>query len=135
MPEAVKSVHKAVLLHEVVEGLLKASQNTETSSSPAELASRNRTSPSGASSQGIQPSARTISARSGSPRAVESSVFLEAPDHPFIYLDGTLGGAGHALAMAEAMKGKLTIIGLDRDPQAIERAARNFERKSGKNHP
>ena len=132
MPEAVKSVHKAVLLHEVVEGLLKASQNTETSSSPAELASRNRTSPSGASSQGIQPSARTISARSNSPRAVESSVFLEAPDHPFIYLDGTLGGAGHALAMAEAMKGKLTIIGLDRDPQAIERACETLKGKAEK---
>src|ERR1035437_7198654 len=62
------SVHKAVLLHEVVEGLTEASDKTLT------------------------------------------------------YLDGTLGGAGHALAMAEAMKGKLTIIGLDRDPQAIERA-------------
>ena len=42
--------------------------------SPAELASRNRTSPSGASSQVSQPSARTISARSDSLRTSESSV-------------------------------------------------------------
>ncbi|MCX6718791.1 MAG: 16S rRNA (cytosine(1402)-N(4))-methyltransferase RsmH [Candidatus Taylorbacteria bacterium] len=41
---------------------------------------------------------------------------------PFCYLDGTLGGCGHALAMAEAFKGRLKIIGLDQDPNAIERA-------------
>lgn len=41
------------------------------------------------------------------------------------YLDGTLGGAGHALAIAKAVAKKdqkLNIIGLDRDEQAIERA-------------
>src|SRR6185369_4012730 len=38
------------------------------------------------------------------------------------YLDGTLGGSGHALAIAKALKGKLTVVGLDRDPQAVERA-------------
>ena len=38
------------------------------------------------------------------------------------YLDGTLGGAGHALAITDAFAGKLKIIGLDRDPAAIERA-------------
>jgi len=55
-----------------------AAPNTATSSSPAELASRNRNSPSDTSSQLIQSSARTISARSGSPRAVESSVSFAA---------------------------------------------------------
>ena len=49
----------------------------------------------------------------------------------FWYLDGTLGGAGHALAIAKAfvrvyasntdISVKLNIIGLDQDPQAIER--------------
>lgn len=38
------------------------------------------------------------------------------------YLDGTLGGSGHALAIAKAFAGRLTIVGLDRDPKAIERA-------------
>ncbi len=46
---------------------------------------------------------------------------------PFWYLDGTLGGCGHASAIAEAYAkansgSKPNIIGFDRDPQAIERA-------------
>ncbi len=40
----------------------------------------------------------------------------------FIYLDGTLGGGGHARAIAEATQGNLTIIGLDRSPEAIKEA-------------
>ena len=51
--------------------------------------------------------------------------------HP-IYLDGTLGGAGHALAITEAFKGKLTVIGLDRDPQAILRAQESLKDKAEK---
>jgi len=42
-----------------------------------------------------------------------------------VVVDGTLGGAGHARAMAEAVHddgGAGTLIGLDRDPVAIERA-------------
>ena len=39
-----------------------------------------------------------------------------------IYLDGTLGGCGHALAIAEAVRGKLKLIGLDMDKGALERA-------------
>ncbi len=49
-----------------------------------------------------------------------------------IYLDGTLGGAGHALAVAKAFAGKLTIIGLDRDPQAILRATETLKDKAEK---
>lgn len=46
------------------------------------------------------------------------------------YLDGTLGGAGHALAIADALKGKVNVVGLDRDPQAIERAKRTLASKA-----
>ena len=49
---------------------------------------------------------------------------------PPIYLDGTLGGVGHALAMAKALDGNLTIIGLDRDPQAISRARETLKGKA-----
>jgi len=56
---------------------------------------------------------------------------LNSKTYPFWYLDGTLGGAGHALAMAEAYEKanskKLSIIGLDRDSQAIERAKNIFK--------
>lgn len=49
-----------------------------------------------------------------------------------IYLDGTLGGAGHALAVAKALTGKLTIVGLDRDMAAIERAEKSLKGKADK---
>ena len=44
------------------------------------------------------------------------------PVRGMVYLDGTLGGAGHALAIAKAVKGDLTIVGLDRNPDAITAA-------------
>jgi len=50
----------------------------------------------------------------------------------FWYLDGTLGGAGHAMAIAKSFKGKLGVIGLDRDGQAIERARENLSGKAEK---
>lgn len=46
------------------------------------------------------------------------------------YLDGTLGGAGHALALAKALSGKVKVIGFDRDPQAIARAEKNLAGKA-----
>ena len=46
------------------------------------------------------------------------------------YVDGTLGGAGHALAIAKAFNGNLRIIGLDRDQQAIERARETLAGKA-----
>ena len=57
---------------------------------------------------------------------------LPASDSVPWYLDGTLGGAGHALAIAAALKGKVNIIGFDRDPQAIERAKMTLEGKAEK---
>lgn len=38
-----------------------------------------------------------------------------------IYLDGTLGGAGHAVEALKRAHGNLTIIGLDRDQDALDR--------------
>ena len=39
------------------------------------------------------------------------------------YLDGTLGLAGHSSTLMERTKGTAWLCGLDRDPQALERAA------------
>ncbi len=46
------------------------------------------------------------------------------------YLDGTLGGCGHALAIADALKGEVNIIGLDQDPKAIRRAEESLKGKA-----
>lgn len=51
---------------------------------------------------------------------------------PLWYLDGTLGGAGHALALAKAFKGEINVIGLDKDPTAIARAEKTLKGKAGK---
>jgi 16S rRNA (cytosine1402-N4)-methyltransferase len=116
MPEAVKSVHKAVLLHEVVQALgLQMEAGTSFEGAPQ---------PTGEDLSKFSPeNLRT-------PRKIVPAGMRSYKD--FTYLDGTLGGAGHALAMAEAMKGNLTIIGLDRDPQAIERARETLKGKAEK---
>jgi 16S rRNA (cytosine1402-N4)-methyltransferase len=98
MPEASKSVHKAVLLHEVVEGLL----------GKHEAIPRDRRS------------------------LMSADPALPLRSAGLVYLDGTLGGGGHTVAIAEALKGNLTIIGLDRDPEAIERARETLKGKAEK---
>jgi 16S rRNA (cytosine1402-N4)-methyltransferase len=55
-----------------------------------------------------------------------------APKAIHWYVDGTLGGAGHALAIAKAMKGKLSIIGFDKDPDAVSRAEKALAGKAEK---
>lgn len=54
---------------------------------------------------------------------------------PMWYLDGTLGGAGHAIAVAAAFRKSrhmpLNIFGLDVDPQAVEAANRTFGMTAG----
>lgn len=47
-----------------------------------------------------------------------------------IYLDGTLGSAGHAKYALEKSNGNITIIGLDRDTDALERSKKVLEGKN-----
>ena len=54
------------------------------------------------------------------PRQHEGGAYVHHPTE--WYLDGTLGGGGHARAIAKAMKGKLNVVGLDLDPRAVRRA-------------
>jgi 16S rRNA (cytosine1402-N4)-methyltransferase len=42
------------------------------------------------------------------------------------YVDCTLGGAGHALAIAKALNGNLNILAFDRDPLAVERGYKSL---------
>jgi 16S rRNA (cytosine1402-N4)-methyltransferase len=58
------------------------------------------------------------------PVLVETVTGLFAPVAGGLIVDGTLGGAGHTAALLAAYP-ELRILGLDRDPDAIERAPRH----------
>lgn len=44
-----------------------------------------------------------------------------------IYVDGTLGGAGHSKQIAERLSSKGTLIGIDRDQEALSAAKENLK--------
>lgn len=45
-----------------------------------------------------------------------------------VYVDGTLGGGGHASGICERLNSKGTLIGIDRDKDALRAAAANLEK-------
>ena len=66
------------------------------------------------------------------PSSLHVSVLLDQVVHWLqprpgsVMVDGTLGGAGHAKALAAAVGKDGTVIGIDRDPAAIEAATREL---------
>lgn len=48
-----------------------------------------------------------------------------------VYVDGTLGGGGHASDVVRASDGEVTIVGIDRDEDALARAKDLLERTPG----
>jgi 16S rRNA (cytosine1402-N4)-methyltransferase len=56
------------------------------------------------------------------PVLAEEVVTWLRPSAGQIFVDGTLGGGGHARLLAEAVGATGRVIGLDRDPAAVERA-------------
>ena len=96
--QGMESVHKAVLLHEVTQGVIPAK--------------------AGIQDQVDNRICKTLDSR------------FRGNDKIW-YLDGTLGGCGHALAIVKALKGEVNIVGLDRDKGAIERADKLFEGETG----
>lgn len=56
------------------------------------------------------------------PVMVEEVVDLLAPKAGGVYVDCTVGGGGHTRAILEAAGGECTVVGLDRDPEALAAA-------------
>ncbi|MDO9080373.1 MAG: 16S rRNA (cytosine(1402)-N(4))-methyltransferase, partial [Desulfuromonadales bacterium] len=54
----------------------------------------------------------------------EATIACLSPRPGEIYLDGTVGGGGHARLILEASTPNGRLIGLDRDPDALEYAAK-----------
>lgn len=64
-----------------------------------------------------------MSGRYHEPVLVEEAVGLLLTDPDGLYVDGTLGGGGHAAALARALGPQGTLVGLDRDPEALRACA------------
>src|SRR5664280_2963885 len=60
------------------------------------------------------------------PVLLEQVVHWLAPQPGMVLVDGTLGGGGHTQALASAVGPKGLVIGIDRDPDAIDAAEQNL---------
>ena len=60
------------------------------------------------------------------PVMVEEVLHFLAPRPGGIYVDATVGAGGHAEAILSAVGGRCTLIGIDRDPDALARARVNL---------
>ena len=61
------------------------------------------------------------------PVMVKEVLELLQPKPEGIYLDATLGAGGHAGALLEKTEGKIQLIGIDQDPQALQLAKTTLE--------
>jgi 16S rRNA (cytosine1402-N4)-methyltransferase len=57
---------------------------------------------------------------------VEEVLHFLAPRPDGVYIDGTIGAGGHSEAILSAVGGRCTLIGVDRDPDALNRARYNL---------
>ena len=105
------SVHIPVLLNEVVEGFVPA-KGTELSKARS-LSERAEIARGDGANSAPADATEPPRSREASSAGLEKVARPEAKE-PTWYLDGTLGGAGHALAVAQAFKGRINVIGLDR---------------------
>ena len=63
------------------------------------------------------------------PVLVDEVTFLLRPRRGGWVVDGTIGMGGHAERLLEAGGESTRVLGIDRDPEALERARRRLERE------
>lgn len=68
------------------------------------------------------------------PIMVEEVLSLLVPERGGIFVDGTLGGGGHAEAVLERLPPGSRLIGIDRDGEAIDEAASRLKPFDGRFH-
>ena len=61
------------------------------------------------------------------PVMVEEVLHFLAPRPAGVYVDGSVGAGGHAEAILRTVGGRCTLIGVDRDPDALARARHNLQ--------
>ena len=61
------------------------------------------------------------------PVMVEEVLHFLAPRPDGVYVDGSVGAGGHAEAILRTVGGRCTLIGVDRDPDALARARHNLQ--------
>jgi len=57
---------------------------------------------------------------------VEEVLYFLSPRPGGVYVDATVGAGGHAEAILRATGGRSTLVGIDRDPEALSRAGYNL---------
>src|SRR5690554_2841708 len=62
------------------------------------------------------------------PVLVRETVSLLVTDPKGVYVDGTLGGGGHAAAILDALAPEGRLVGIDQDPEAIAAATSRIGR-------
>src|SRR5437867_9193992 len=65
------------------------------------------------------------------PVMVEEVLHFLAPRPGGTYIDATIGAGGHAEAILRSVGGRCTLVGIDRDPEALSRAGYNLRSFGG----
>ena len=73
------------------------------------------------------PPSTPYATRYHAPVLAEEVLDLLVTDRAGVYVDGTLGGGGHAAALLDALAPQARVLGIDQDEEALEEARRRLD--------